>query len=87
METKTKLLIAVGAAVVANCQPCLKTLLKKAKENAVEEKEILEAISVARVVRKKLNHTNRQIFGGHSWSRGSKRRFWRRMRLPLTALK
>ncbi len=52
METKTKLLIAVGAAVVANCQPCLKTLLKKAKENAVEEKEILEAIGVARVVRK-----------------------------------
>ena len=52
METKTKLLIAIGAAVVANCQPCLKTLLKKAKENAVEEKEIQEAIGVARVVRK-----------------------------------
>jgi AhpD family alkylhydroperoxidase len=52
METKTKLLIAIGAAVVANCQPCLKTLLKKAKENAVEEKEIREAIGVARVVRK-----------------------------------
>jgi alkylhydroperoxidase/carboxymuconolactone decarboxylase family protein YurZ len=52
METKTKLLIAIGAAVVANCQPCLKTLLKKAKENAVEEKEVLEAIGVARVVRK-----------------------------------
>ena len=52
METKTKLLIAVGAAVVANCQPCLKTLLKKAKENGVEEKEVREAIGVARVVRK-----------------------------------
>ena len=52
METKTKLLIAIGAAVVANCQPCLKTLLKKAKENAVEEKEIREAIGIARVVRK-----------------------------------
>jgi AhpD family alkylhydroperoxidase len=52
METKTKLLIAVGAAVVANCQPCLKTLLKKTKENGIEEKEILEAIGVARVVRK-----------------------------------
>ena len=52
METKTKLLIAIGAAVVANCQPCLKTLLKKAKENAVEEKEIREAIGVARLVRK-----------------------------------
>jgi AhpD family alkylhydroperoxidase len=52
METKTKLLIAIGAAVIANCQPCLKTLLKKAKENSVEEKEILEAVNVARVVRK-----------------------------------
>jgi AhpD family alkylhydroperoxidase len=52
MEAKTKILIAVGAAVVANCQPCLKTLLKKAKENSVEEKEILEAIGVARLVRK-----------------------------------
>ena len=52
METKTKLLIAIGAAVVANCQPCLKTLLKNAKENTVEEKEIQEAISIARVVRK-----------------------------------
>ena len=52
METKTKLLIAIGAAVVANCQPCLKTLLKNAKENTIEEKEIQEAIGVAIVVRK-----------------------------------
>ncbi len=52
METKTKLLIAVGAAVVANCQPCLKTLLKKAKEGGVEDKEMKEAIGVARLVRK-----------------------------------
>jgi AhpD family alkylhydroperoxidase len=52
METKTKLLIAIGAAVVANCQPCLKTLLKNAKENKIEEKEISEAIGVARLVRK-----------------------------------
>ncbi len=52
METKTKLLIAIGAAVVANCQPCLKTLLKKANENSLEEKEIAEAIGVARVVQK-----------------------------------
>jgi AhpD family alkylhydroperoxidase len=52
METKTKLLIAIGAAVVANCQPCLKTLLKTSKENKVDEKEILEAIGVAKLVRK-----------------------------------
>ncbi len=52
METKTKLLIAIGAAVVANCQPCLKTLLKQAKENQIEDKEITEATAIARVVRK-----------------------------------
>lgn len=52
MEDKTKLLIAVGAAVTANCQICLKTLLKKARESGVEEKEIREAIGVARLVRK-----------------------------------
>jgi AhpD family alkylhydroperoxidase len=52
MEDKTKLLIAVGAAVTANCQPCLKTLIKKARESGVQDKEILEAIGVARLVRK-----------------------------------
>ncbi len=52
MDNKTKLLIAVGAAVTANCQPCLKTLLKKAHDGGVEEKEIREAIGVARLVRK-----------------------------------
>jgi AhpD family alkylhydroperoxidase len=52
METETKLLIAVGAAVTANCQPCLKTLLKTALENKVEEKDILEAINIAKTVRK-----------------------------------
>jgi AhpD family alkylhydroperoxidase len=52
MEAKTKLLIAIGAAVVANCQPCLKTLLKNAQELKIEEKELLEAIGVAKLVRK-----------------------------------
>ena len=52
MEDKTKLLIAVGAALAVNCQPCLKTLIKKAKESGVQDKEILEAIGVAKLVRK-----------------------------------
>jgi AhpD family alkylhydroperoxidase len=52
MEDKTKLLIAVGAALAVNCQPCLRTLIKKAKESGVQDKEILEAIGVARLVRK-----------------------------------
>ena len=52
MDNKIKLLIAVGASVTANCQPCLKTVISSAKENGVKGKEILEAIAVAKMVRK-----------------------------------
>jgi AhpD family alkylhydroperoxidase len=52
MENKVKLLIAVGAAVTANCQPCLKTAVSEAKGIGVEDKEIVEAIAIGRVVRK-----------------------------------
>ncbi len=55
METKTKWLIAVGAALTANCQPCLKTIVKKAFESGADKKEIAEAIGVAKVVRKNAN--------------------------------
>jgi AhpD family alkylhydroperoxidase len=52
MENKTKLLVAVGASVTANCQPCLKTAVAEAQGAGVEKKEILEAIAIGRVVRK-----------------------------------
>lgn len=52
MEDKVKLLIAVGASVTANCQPCLKTAVTEAQKAGVEKKEIIEAIAIARVVRK-----------------------------------
>ena len=52
METKTKLLIAVGAAFVTQCQPCLKTVIMKSIDNGAVEKEIGEAIGVAKLVRK-----------------------------------
>ena len=52
MEDKTKLLIAVGASVTTNCQPCLKTAVTQANSAGVEKKEILEAIAIGRVVRK-----------------------------------
>jgi AhpD family alkylhydroperoxidase len=55
METKIKWLIAVGAAFTANCQPCLKTITKKALESGADKKEIAEAIGVAKVVRKNSN--------------------------------
>jgi AhpD family alkylhydroperoxidase len=52
MENKTKLLIAVGASVTANCQPCLKTAVTEAQKAGVDKKEIIEAIAIGRVVRK-----------------------------------
>jgi AhpD family alkylhydroperoxidase len=55
MEDKVKLLIAVGAAVTANCQPCLKTAVNQAEMAKVEKKEILEAIQIGRLVRRGAN--------------------------------
>jgi AhpD family alkylhydroperoxidase len=52
METKTKMLIAVGAAFTANCQPCLRTVIKKALDSGADKKEIAEAIGVSRIIRK-----------------------------------
>jgi AhpD family alkylhydroperoxidase len=52
MEDKIKLLIAVGASVTANCQPCLKTAVTHAQSAGVTKKEIIEAIAIGRVVRK-----------------------------------
>jgi AhpD family alkylhydroperoxidase len=52
MEDKIKLLIAVGASVTANCQPCLKTAVTEAQRAGADEKEIFEAIAIGRVVRK-----------------------------------
>ena len=52
MESKIKMLIAVGAALTANCQPCLQTAISQAQKAGAEEKEIREAIAIGRVVRK-----------------------------------
>ena len=52
MENKTKLLVAVGASITANCQPCLKTAIAQAQLAGADKREILEAIAIGRVVRK-----------------------------------
>lgn len=52
MDNRIKELIAVGASVTANCQPCLSYHVGKAKENGAGEQEIGEAIIVAKMVRK-----------------------------------
>ena len=45
-------LIAVGASVTANCQPCLQCHVRKALESGANEQEIAEAIEISRMVRK-----------------------------------
>lgn len=45
-------LIAVGASVACNCQPCLEINLNRAKECGADEPEIVQAVWVGRMVRK-----------------------------------
>lgn len=52
MDTQVKELIAVGASIAANCQPCLEYHVAKAKEHGVTDLEITEAIDTGRMVRR-----------------------------------
>lgn len=45
-------LIAVGASVAANCQPCLQINVTKALQCGADEQDITEAIEIGRRVRK-----------------------------------
>jgi AhpD family alkylhydroperoxidase len=45
-------LIAVGASVAANCQPCLQINVSKALEEGAGNDEIADAIEVGKMVRK-----------------------------------
>ncbi len=51
MDKKTQELIAIGAAVTANCVPCFKFHFKKAREENASDDEIREAVRVGRMVR------------------------------------
>ena len=52
IDSKIKELIAIGASVSANCHPCVKYHVNKARETAIDEKEIQQAIEVGKMVRK-----------------------------------
>ena len=52
LDDRTLRLIAVGASITANCQPCLETNIKKALENGAGEGEVAEAIQVGKMVRR-----------------------------------
>jgi AhpD family alkylhydroperoxidase len=52
LDNHIKALIAVGAAVSANCQPCLESTLALAQESGAEAGEIAEAIDVGKMIRR-----------------------------------
>ncbi|MFC1634570.1 carboxymuconolactone decarboxylase family protein [Planctomycetota bacterium] len=51
-DEKTKELIAIGASITANCHPCIKYHVGKAREMEIAEDEIQQAIDVGKTVRK-----------------------------------
>jgi AhpD family alkylhydroperoxidase len=52
MDTRIEELIAIGASITANCQPCLEYHVQKAKENGADQQQISKAIEVGKMVRK-----------------------------------
>ena len=52
MNENTKELIAIGASIATNCQPCLTFHVDKARELGMGEDEINEAIAVGRMIQK-----------------------------------
>ena len=51
LDERTLRLIAIGASIAANCQPCLRTNVSQALDSGADEPEIAEAIRVGRMVR------------------------------------
>ena len=51
LNDKIRSLIAVGASIAANCQPCLKHHVASSFDLGIDRKEILEAIEVGKAVR------------------------------------
>lgn len=52
LDDRVKELIAIGASVTANCQPCLRYHAGKAREHGADEQEITAAIAVGKLVRR-----------------------------------
>ncbi|HBO68850.1 MAG TPA: hypothetical protein DD658_01330 [Deltaproteobacteria bacterium] len=61
LDIRTKELIAIGAAVAAHCQPCLKFHLDKSREEGIGPGEIAEAVEVVIVIH--------EIYGLTDWIR------------------
>jgi AhpD family alkylhydroperoxidase len=61
LEVRIKELVAIGASVTANCQPCLRYHVDKAAEDGVDSLEIAEAIQIGKLVRKGAAHKMDQL--------------------------
>jgi AhpD family alkylhydroperoxidase len=51
LDARTASLIAVGASVAANCQPCLEVNTARARKHGAEPQEIADAVEIGRKVR------------------------------------
>jgi AhpD family alkylhydroperoxidase len=52
LDSRIQALIAVGAAVSANCQPCLQSAFAMALESGASPREIAGALAVGKRIRK-----------------------------------
>ena len=52
ISEQVRSLISIGVSIGVNCQPCLQYHVAKAKENGIDESDILEAIATGKAVRK-----------------------------------
>ena len=52
LDSRIKELVAIGASVTANCQPCLQYHVDKALESGADESEVTEAVEIGKMARK-----------------------------------
>ncbi len=46
MDSRSRILIGLGAATAANCIPCFKNYYTKARQEGISDKEVLEAVEL-----------------------------------------
>jgi len=52
LDERTMRLIAVGASITANCQPCLQIHLTNAIDAGIDAQDIADAIEIGKMIRR-----------------------------------
>lgn len=52
LDEKTKEIVAIGAAIAVNCQPCLEYHTAKARELGWSDEDVLDAVKMSQQVRR-----------------------------------